>query len=133
MGGTERRACPDRELLGIVEQPSRQLPVRVHRHRLGARLVLERPAAFGFELRDGLLIGAEVEPGAQREREISTVSGDAVTGEHPAQRDRAENGEQVGQEFAVHMPTIVPAQPNAPAAACRQRNMVDDGVNMQRW
>ena len=32
----QRRPCPRAQLLGVVEQPRRQLPVRIHRHRLGA-------------------------------------------------------------------------------------------------
>ena len=42
LGRGQRRPRPHAQLFGIVEQPRRQLPVRVHRHGLGPRLVLER-------------------------------------------------------------------------------------------
>ncbi|MGL1102817.1 hypothetical protein ACSTLM_01230, partial [Vibrio parahaemolyticus] len=58
---------------------------------------------------------------------------DAVAGEHPAQRDRAEIDEQVGEKFTVHVPTLIAARPDTPAAARWLRSMVDEDVDTQRW
>ena len=69
---------------------------------LAARLILKRLRSLRLELRNGLLVGAEIKPGAQREREIGAVGGNAEAGEHLADGDRAEIGEQVDQEIAVH-------------------------------
>jgi hypothetical protein len=54
-------------------------------------------------LRNGGFVGTEIKPGAQRQREVRTVSGNAVAGKHPADRDRAEIREQIDQEVAVHV------------------------------
>ena len=71
------RPSPSRQLLGIVEQPRRQFPVRVHGHGLGAGLILERLRTLRLELRNGRLVSAEEEPGAQRQREVDAVGGNA--------------------------------------------------------
>ncbi len=42
LGCRQRRPGPHAELFGIVEQPGRQFPVRVHGNRLSPRLVLKR-------------------------------------------------------------------------------------------
>jgi hypothetical protein len=102
MGGGQRRPRPFAELFGVVEQACRQFPVGIDRHRLGAGLVLERLRAFRLILRDGDFISAEIQPGAQRQREIGAVGGDAIAGKHPADRHRTEVGKEVDEEFAVH-------------------------------
>jgi hypothetical protein len=55
-------------------------------------------------LRDGFFVGAKIEPGAQSKSEIGAVSGNAKPGEHPAEGDRPEIGEQIEEKVAVHMP-----------------------------
>src|SRR6185369_13891863 len=80
--GGERRPRPIGQILGIVEQARRQLPVRVHSHRLRARLILKRLRALRFELRNGLVIGTEIQTSPQREREVDAVGGDAEAGKH---------------------------------------------------
>jgi hypothetical protein len=42
-------------------------------------LILEWLRALRFELRNGLFVGAEVKAGAQRDREVGSVGGDAET------------------------------------------------------
>ena len=66
------------------------------------RLILKRLRTLRFELRNGLVVGAEIKPGAQREREIGAVGGNAESGKHLANGDRAEVRKQVDQEIAVH-------------------------------
>src|SRR5206468_8998639 len=66
-------------------------------------------------------IGAEIETGAQREREIGAVGGDAESGKHLANGDGAEVRKQVDQKIAVHVasaPTSVP-HGEEPLAASR--------------
>src|SRR5258706_5662383 len=50
--------------------PRRQLPVRVDHDGLGPGLVLKRLRSLGFELRNGLIVGTEIETGPQRHCEV---------------------------------------------------------------
>jgi hypothetical protein len=110
---SQRRPRPSGQILGIVKQPRRQLPVRVHSDRLGPRLILKRLRSLRFELRDRLFVGAKIKPRAQREREVGAVSGNAEAGKHPANGDRAEIGKQVDQEIAVHVSPQPRRQPRS--------------------
>jgi len=72
---------------------------------------LKRLRSLPFELRNGLVIGAEVQTGPQREREIGAVGGDAKSGEHLPDGHRTEIRKQVDQEVAIHValaPTPAP-------------------------
>ena len=55
----QRRPRPIGQLFGVIEQPRRQLPVRIHGDRLGPRLILKRLRSLRFELRNGLVVSAK--------------------------------------------------------------------------
>src|SRR6185369_11406380 len=84
-------------------------------------LILKRLRALRFELRNGVVIGAEIETGAQREREIGAIGGNAESGKHLADGDGAEIGEQIDQEVAVHVASALTSAPHGeePLAASR--------------
>jgi hypothetical protein len=64
---------PTGQFLRIVEKPRWQLPIRVDRDGLRPGLVLKRFRPLGFELRNGLIVGTEIETGPQRHGEVDPV------------------------------------------------------------
>ncbi len=56
-----------------------------------------------------MLVGAKIQARTQRQSEVGAVGGNAETGKHFADGDRAEVGEQVDQEIAIHLPSSRPS------------------------
>src|SRR5690349_22892212 len=101
----QRVARPGGELVGIVVEPIWRAPVG-HDGALAALRPLgrvgERPLPFGFERRDGLLIGLQVERVARHQGEHGAVGKDAEAREHAARYHRAERRKQLDDAIGVH-------------------------------
>jgi len=95
----QRRACPDDEFVGLVEQPLRHAP---ESEIDGAALlgVVERREGFGLlEYRPVLLVDPEVKRVLRHHAEHHPIAEHAGLAEHAPQGDAAERRELLVQEI----------------------------------